>query len=109
MSDATHYQPDEFHGLTNSYQSEDQLVVALDFGTTFSGIAYAFANGNKPDVISIMDWPGMNHTSLYSTQLTVWQVSRVFNNQKYRRSSPMMGKVPSHGEDRSTRVMWCKE
>ncbi|TVY51093.1 Heat shock 70 kDa protein 12B [Lachnellula cervina] len=59
MSDATHYEPDEFHGLTNSYQSEDQLVVALDFGTTFSGIAYAFANGNKPDVISIMDWPGL--------------------------------------------------
>jgi hypothetical protein len=40
------------------YQSEDQLVVALDFGTTFSGIAYAFANEREPEVISIMDWPG---------------------------------------------------
>jgi hypothetical protein len=43
----------------NVYLSDDQLVVALDFGTTFSGIAYAFANEEKPDVVSIMDWPGM--------------------------------------------------
>jgi hypothetical protein len=70
MSDATYHQPDEFHGLTNSYQSENQLVVALDFGTTFSGIAYAFANGHKPDVISIMDWPGMRHTNFCHTCLT---------------------------------------
>jgi hypothetical protein len=42
------------------YPSDDQLVVALDFGTTFSGIAYAFANAEKPDVVSIMDWPGMS-------------------------------------------------
>jgi hypothetical protein len=40
------------------YQSEDQLVIALDFGTTFSGIAYSFAKGGKPDVVSILDWPG---------------------------------------------------
>ena len=44
----------------NVYLSDDQLVVALDFGTTFSGIAYAFANAEKPDVVSIMDWPGMS-------------------------------------------------
>jgi hypothetical protein len=40
------------------FHSEDQLVVALDFGTTFSGIAYGFANDQNPEVISIMDWPG---------------------------------------------------
>jgi hypothetical protein len=49
--------------LTSSYQSEDQLIVALDFGTTFSGIAYALTNGNKPEVVSIMDWPGITHTT----------------------------------------------
>lgn len=40
------------------HQSEDQIVIALDFGTTFSGIAYAFAKGGKPDLVSVMDWPG---------------------------------------------------
>jgi hypothetical protein len=44
----------------NVYLPDDQLVVALDFGTTFSGIAYAFASAEKPDVVSIMDWPGMS-------------------------------------------------
>lgn len=39
-------------------KNEDQLVDALDFGTTYSGIAYAFANDRKPEVVSIMDWPG---------------------------------------------------
>lgn len=38
--------------------SGDQLVIALDFGTTFSGIAYAFNNSAKPNLISIVDWPG---------------------------------------------------
>jgi hypothetical protein len=46
------------------YLSDDQLVVALDFGTTFSGIAYAFANVEKPDVVSIIDWPGMSVTKI---------------------------------------------
>ncbi|KAF4627027.1 hypothetical protein G7Y89_g11126 [Cudoniella acicularis] len=46
-------------GQKFSYESEDQLVVALDFGTTFSGITYAFKNDEKPEVISIMDWLGM--------------------------------------------------
>ena len=45
------------------YESDDQLVVALDFGTTFSGIAYAFANERKPEIVSIMDWPGMISSS----------------------------------------------
>jgi hypothetical protein len=50
----------DMDGDANVYLSDDQLVVALDFGTTFSGIAYAFANAEKPDVVSIMDWPGMS-------------------------------------------------
>ncbi|TVY34329.1 Heat shock 70 kDa protein 12B [Lachnellula subtilissima] len=50
---------EDMQGMTTSYESEDQLIVALDFGTTFSGIAYAFANGDKPEVVSIMDWPGL--------------------------------------------------
>ncbi|KUI61322.1 hypothetical protein VP1G_08476 [Cytospora mali] len=40
--------------------ADDRLVIALDFGTTFSGVAYAFnVPGKKADVVSIMDWPGL--------------------------------------------------
>ncbi|TVY90525.1 Heat shock 70 kDa protein 12B, partial [Lachnellula willkommii] len=58
MSDQFEQETDRY-GMTTVYQSDDQLVVALDFGTTYSGIAYAFANGSKPTVISIEDWPGL--------------------------------------------------
>lgn len=58
MSNPAIEEAEKMQGMTTSYESEDQLIVALDFGTTFSGIAYAFANGDKPDVVSIMDWPG---------------------------------------------------
>jgi hypothetical protein len=44
---------------STSFESDDRLVIALDFGTTFSGVAYAFAHpGKKPELTSIMDWPG---------------------------------------------------
>lgn len=42
----------------NIHESEDQLIIGLDFGTTFSGIAYAFTKSSKPDLVSILDWPG---------------------------------------------------
>ncbi|TAQ84007.1 hypothetical protein B7494_g7667 [Chlorociboria aeruginascens] len=38
------------------HQSEDQLIIRLDFSTTFSGIAYAFAHNRKPDLVCIVDW-----------------------------------------------------
>jgi hypothetical protein len=48
--------------VSTTFESEDRLVIALDFGTTFSGIAYAFANPQqKSQVVSIMDWPGKRH------------------------------------------------
>ncbi|KAL8667386.1 MAG: hypothetical protein Q9202_000602 [Teloschistes flavicans] len=40
-------------------EADDQLIIGLDFGTTFSGIAYAFTNTNKPEPTSILDWPGL--------------------------------------------------
>ncbi|KAI0528130.1 actin-like ATPase domain-containing protein [Xylaria bambusicola] len=40
--------------------AEDRVVIALDFGTTYSGIAYAFSNpGRKTEVVPIVDWPGL--------------------------------------------------
>lgn len=38
---------------------DDCVVIAVDFGTTFSGVAYSFnVPGKTPDVVSILDWPG---------------------------------------------------
>lgn len=42
--------------------SDDQLVIALDFGTTYSGMAFAFAG--KPEVYAITGWPGKETTFL---------------------------------------------
>lgn len=42
----------------SAYQSDQKLIIALDFGTTFSGIAYCFANQRDPKVVTIENWPG---------------------------------------------------
>lgn len=37
----------------------ERLVISLDFGTTFSGVAYAFNTpGKNADIVAIHDWPG---------------------------------------------------
>jgi molecular chaperone DnaK (HSP70) len=41
-----------------AYESDEKLIIALDFGTTFSGIAYCFANQRDTKVAAILDWPG---------------------------------------------------
>ncbi|KAM5526222.1 hypothetical protein QSH57_001883 [Fusarium oxysporum f. sp. vasinfectum] len=43
-------------GLDN----QDRVIIALDFGTTYSGVAYCFCNSSsKPDVRPIVDWVGL--------------------------------------------------
>ncbi|KAG9254232.1 uncharacterized protein F5Z01DRAFT_122594 [Emericellopsis atlantica] len=44
--------------VEGSNKSKAQLIVGIDFGTTFSGVAFAFATNNeaKEDIIS--EWPG---------------------------------------------------
>ncbi|KAK0620644.1 putative hsp70 protein [Immersiella caudata] len=37
---------------------KNQLVIALDFGTTYSGVAYCFANQRNTEVVAITNWPG---------------------------------------------------
>lgn len=37
---------------------EDKLIIALDFGTTFSGIAYSFKGQQHPKVVAVTNWPG---------------------------------------------------
>ena len=41
-----------------AYESDEKLIIALDFGTTFSGIAYCFANQRDTKVVAILEWPG---------------------------------------------------
>lgn len=42
--------------------ADDRLVISLDFGTTFSGVAYAFNTpGKKADIVAIHEWPGELH------------------------------------------------
>ncbi len=38
--------------------SEEKLIVALDFGTTYSGVAFCFVNRRDTNVVSVLDWPG---------------------------------------------------
>uniref|UniRef100_A0A0B7KQL2 Actin-like ATPase domain-containing protein n=1 Tax=Bionectria ochroleuca TaxID=29856 RepID=A0A0B7KQL2_BIOOC len=44
--------------------SDEKLVIALDFGTTFSGIAYCFLNQRNAKIASILDWPGAEGESV---------------------------------------------
>ena len=40
------------------FEADEKLIIALDFGTTFSGISYCFVNQKDAKVVAIMDWPG---------------------------------------------------
>lgn len=39
-------------------RSKAQLIVGVDFGTTFSGVAFAFATNNEAREDIITEWPG---------------------------------------------------
>ncbi|THV48951.1 hypothetical protein BGAL_0219g00150 [Botrytis galanthina] len=42
----------------NTYKSEEEIIIALDFGTTYSGVAFAFLPDENPRVYSVDMWPG---------------------------------------------------
>ncbi|EEQ33710.1 conserved hypothetical protein [Microsporum canis CBS 113480] len=44
--------------LDNQARSKAQLIVGIDFGTTFSGVAYAFATNTEAREDIITEWPG---------------------------------------------------
>ncbi|KAF4961796.1 hypothetical protein FSARC_10092 [Fusarium sarcochroum] len=52
-------------GITSAFgatslDKKDKVVIALDFGTTYSGVAYCFCNSSKkPDVRPVLDWVGL--------------------------------------------------
>lgn len=39
-------------------RSKTQLIVGIDFGTTFSGVAFAFTTKNEVREDIITEWPG---------------------------------------------------
>jgi len=42
----------------DSFESEEKVIIALDFGTTYSGIAYCFPNQGNSKVVTVVNWPG---------------------------------------------------
>ncbi|KAG5812763.1 hypothetical protein H9Q74_004114 [Fusarium xylarioides] len=42
---------------TSAFNSKDRIIIALDFGTTYSGVAYCFASSS--DVKPVVDWLGL--------------------------------------------------
>lgn len=49
---------------TGVQDSNEKLVITLDFGTTFSGIAFFFLNQHDATIASILDWPGAEGQSV---------------------------------------------
>jgi len=58
---------EDLNGLNFAEDSDSQLIIGLDFGTTYSGIAYIFTEQNKPDPEGVTDWPGTPGQSLAKT------------------------------------------
>jgi hypothetical protein len=42
----------------STYDAEERVIISLDFGTTFSGIAYCFPNKGNSKVATVVNWPG---------------------------------------------------
>jgi hypothetical protein len=46
------------NGGTGILESENKLIIALDFGTTFSGVAFCFPKSHETKVTAVVNWPG---------------------------------------------------
>ncbi|KAI9685583.1 MAG: hypothetical protein M1822_004441 [Bathelium mastoideum] len=49
--------------VPDSFETEERVVIALDFGTTFSGISYCFPSQGKAKVATVVNWPGLDGES----------------------------------------------
>jgi hypothetical protein len=45
-------------GDATAISSQERLVIAIDFGTTYSGVAYCFADQKDPKIFAVVHWPG---------------------------------------------------
>ncbi|KEY71213.1 hypothetical protein S7711_02323 [Stachybotrys chartarum IBT 7711] len=48
----------------STWQSDEKLIISLDFGTTYSGIGFCFANQRNSQVAAVMNWPGASGESV---------------------------------------------
>jgi hypothetical protein len=55
--------------LDGAGRSKAQLIVGIDFGTTFSGVAYAFATNTEAREDIITEWPG---SGTHTKQKVCW-------------------------------------
>lgn len=46
------------NGAPSTFDAEEKVIIALDFGTTFSGISYCFPNERNSKVATVVNWPG---------------------------------------------------
>lgn len=42
----------------NMVEDDNNIIIGLDFGTTYSGVAYLFTGAEKPEPIVVTEWPG---------------------------------------------------
>jgi molecular chaperone DnaK (HSP70) len=45
-----------------AYECAEKLIIALDFGTTYSGLAYCFPSQANARVATIKNWTGQYET-----------------------------------------------
>ncbi|SPO06373.1 uncharacterized protein DNG_09062 [Cephalotrichum gorgonifer] len=55
----------------------DSLIVALDFGTTFSGIAYSFSTDTEK-IYTITEWPGAEARIVPKTPTAIWYAPHTY-------------------------------
>lgn len=58
------YMRNPAYEVEGSGRSRAQLIVGIDFGTTFSGVAFAFATNNEAREDIITEWPGSGTHSM---------------------------------------------
>ena len=67
---------DDDLGKLNMSDSDEQLIIAVDFGTTFSGIAYAFTGSGDTEPISVKTWPDEDRTAPKTPTLIHYSADR---------------------------------
>ncbi|KAH8647033.1 Hsp70 family protein-like protein [Tricladium varicosporioides] len=53
------------------HDDADRLIIGLDFGTTYSGIAYGFSSSHKGGPIAILEWPGAKGRTFMKAPTTI--------------------------------------
>jgi len=57
--------------VPESYSKEpvERLVISIDFGTTFSGVAFCFLSRQNPRVCAIENWPGTDGETIQAAKV----------------------------------------